>query len=80
MTPQSMTVLYHICLWLKKLNGFLMGKHSIFQNNVENFKNLGILQSKRDFFNFHQAITFSTFILSNSNFLCMFYTGNTTGK
>ena len=30
-----------------------MGKNLIFQNKkVENFKNLEILQSKRDFFNF----------------------------
>ena len=37
-------------LWLKKLNGFLKGKNSIFHNNkVENFKNLEILQSKRFF-------------------------------
>ena len=58
-----------------------MEKNSIFQNNkVENFKNLEILQSKRDFFNFLQAITFDTFMLSNGNFLDMFYTGNTTGK
>ena len=39
-----------------------MGKNLIFQNKkVENFKNLEILQSKRDFFNFLQAITFDTF-------------------
>ena len=42
-----------------------MGKSSTFQNNmVENFKNLEILQSKRDFFNFLQAITFDTFKLA----------------
>ena len=53
-------------MWLKKLNGFMMGKKSIFQNNkVENFKNLEILQSKSDFFNFLQAITFDTFMLAN---------------
>ena len=39
-----------------------MGKNLIFQNKkVENFKNLEILQSKRDFFNFLQVITFDTF-------------------
>ena len=43
-----------------------MGKNSIFQNNmVENFKNLQILQFKRDFFKFLQAITFDTFMLAN---------------
>ena len=53
-----------------------MGKSSIFQNNkVENFKNLEILQSKRDFFNFLQAIPFGTFMLGDWNFLHMFYTG-----
>ena len=32
---------------VKKLNGFLKGKNSIFHNNkVKNFKNLEILQSK----------------------------------
>ena len=46
----------------------------------ENFKNLEILQSKRDFFNFLQAINFHTFMLAKRNFLDMFYTGNTTGK
>ena len=51
---------------VKKVNGFLMEKKSNFQNNkVENFKNLEILQSKRNFFNFLQAITFDTFMLSN---------------
>ena len=51
---------------VKKLNGFLMGEKSIFQNNeVVNFKNLEILQSKRDFFDFLQAVTFDTFILAN---------------
>ena len=74
-------VLYHIFLWLKELNGFLMGKNSIFQNRkVENFKNLEILQSKRDSINFLQAITFDTFMLANWNFLHTFYTGNTAGK
>ena len=43
-----------------------MGKHSIFQNNkVENFKNLEIFQSERDFFNFPLAITFDTFMVAN---------------
>ena len=43
-------ILYHASLWLKKLNGFLLGKHSIFQNNkVKNFKNLQVFRSKRDF-------------------------------
>ena len=46
------------------MNGFLMGKHSIFQNSkLENFKTLEILQSGRDFFNFLQAITFDTSML-----------------
>ena len=68
-------------LWLKKLNVFLMEKHSIFQNNkVKNFKDLEIFQSRRDFFKCLQVITFDTFLLANSNFLHMFYTGNTTGK
>ena len=68
-------------LWLKKLNVFLMEKHSIFQNNkVENFKDLEIFQSRRDFFKCLQVITFDTFTLANSNFLHMFYTRNTTGK
>ena len=68
-------------LWLKKLNVFLMEKHPIFQNNkVENFKSLEIFQSRRDFFKCLQAITFDTFTLANSNFLHIFYTGNTTGK
>ena len=58
-----------------------MGKNSIFQNRkVENFKNLEILQSKRDSINFLQAITFDTFMLANWNFLHTFYTGNTAGK
>ena len=58
-----------------------MEKNSIFQNDkVKNFKNLQILQSKRDFFNFLQVITFDLFMLANWNFLLMFYTGNTTGK
>ena len=39
-----------------------MGKNSIFKNiKVKNLKNLEILQSKRDFFNFLQAIAFDTF-------------------
>ena len=67
-------------LWLKKLNVFLMEKHPIFQNNVENFKSLEILQSRRDFFKCHPAITFDTFTLTNSNFLHMLCTGNTTAK
>ena len=68
-------------LWLKKLNVFLMEKHSIFQNNkVENFKSLEIFQSRGDFFKCLQVITFDTFTLANSNFLHIFYTGNTTGK
>ena len=68
-------------LWLKKLNVFLMEKHSIFQNNkVENFKSLEIFQSRRDFFKCLRAITSDTFTLANSNFLHIFYTGNTTGK
>ena len=68
-------------LWLKKLNVFLMEKHSIFQNNkVENFKSLEIFQSRRDFFKCLQAIISDTFTLANSNFLHIFYTGNTTGK
>ena len=58
-------------LWLKKLNVFLIEKHSIFQNNkVENFRNLENLQSRRDFFKCLQAITLDTFTLANSNFLC----------
>ena len=48
-------------LWLKKLNVFLMEKHSIFQNNVENFKSVEILQSRRDFLKCRLAITFDTF-------------------
>ena len=57
-------------LWLKKLNVFLMEKHSIFQNNkVKNFKNLEIFQSRRDFFKYLQVITFDIFTLANSNFL-----------
>ena len=57
-------------LWLKKLNVFLIEKHSIFQNSkVVNFRNLENLQSRRDFFKCLQAITFDTFTLANSNFL-----------
>ena len=49
-----------------KAKCFFMGKKSIFQNNkVENFKNLEILRSKRDFFYFFQTITFDTFMLAN---------------
>ena len=43
-------------------------------------KSLEIFQSRRDFFKFLQAITFDTFTLANSNFLHIFYTGNTTVK
>ena len=58
-----------------------MEKHSIFQNNkVENFRSLEIFQSRRDFFKCLRAITSDTFTLANSNFLHIFYTGNTTGK
>ena len=50
---------------VKKTKWFFHGKNLIFQNStVENFKNLEILQSKRDFFNFLQAITFDTFKLA----------------
>ena len=70
------TVLYYISLWLKKLNGFLMEKKIIFQIiQVESFKNLEILQSKRDFCNFLQVITFDTFHASKFKF---YYTRNTT--
>ena len=42
---------------VKKPECFFDGKNSIFQNDrVENFKTLEILQSKRDFYNFLQAI------------------------
>ena len=34
-------------------------------NKVENFKNLEIMQFKRDFFNSLQVITFDTFMLGN---------------
>ena len=72
------SVLYHISLWLEKLNGFLMQKHSTFQNRmVENFKNFEILWCERDFF---QAITFDIFMLANWNFPHVFYTGNATEK
>ena len=58
-----------------------MGKKTIFQNKkVKYFKNLEILRSKRDFFNFLQAIIFDTFMLANLTFIHVFYTGNTTGK
>ena len=50
----------------KKAKWFFDGKNLILQNNkVENFKNLETLLSKRDFFNFCQAITFDTFKLAN---------------
>ena len=65
---------------VKKANVFLMEKHLIFQNNVENFRSLEILQSRRDFFKCGPAITFDTFTLTNSNVLHMLCTGNTTGK
>ena len=53
----------------KKAKWFFDGKNSIFQNvKVENFKNLGILQPKRDFFNFLQAITFDTYHASKLTF------------
>ena len=74
------SVLYYFSLWSKK-KWFFDGKNLNFQNKkVENFKNLEILQSKRDFSNFLQAITFDTFMLANWNFLYVFYTGNTAGK
>ena len=58
-----------------------MGKNSVFKNyNFDNFKNLEILRSKTDFFNFPQAITFDKFMIANKNFQHMFYTGNTRGK
>ena len=51
---------------VKKAKWFFDGKQLIFQNNkVKNFKNLKILQSKREFFNFLQVITFDTFMLAN---------------
>ena len=51
---------------VKKNKWFLEGKNLTFQNKkVENFKNLEILQTKRDFSNFLQAITFDTFMLGN---------------
>ena len=51
---------------VKKAKWFFDRKNSIFQNNkVENFKNLEILQSMRDFFNFLQVMTFSAFMLAN---------------
>ena len=54
---------------VKKLNVFLKGKHSIFQNNkVENFENREILQSKINFFKYPLAITSDTFTLVNSNY------------
>ena len=65
---------------VKKTKCFFDGKHSIFQNNIENFKSLEILQSRRDFFKCRLAITFDTFTLTNSNFLHTLCTGNTTGK
>ena len=51
---------------VKKAKWFFDGKNSIFQNKkVENFRNLEILHSKRDFFNFLQAITFDNLMLAN---------------
>ena len=51
---------------VKKAKWFFDGKNVIFQNSkVENFKNLEILQVKRDLFNFLQAITFDAFKLAN---------------
>ena len=48
-----------------KAKWFFDGKNLIFQNSkVENFKNLEILHSKKDFCNFLQAITFDTFKLA----------------
>ena len=65
---------------VEKTKRFLMGENSIFTNNkVKSFRNLEILWYKRDFFNFLQAITFDTFMITNWNFLHIFYTGNTTG-
>ena len=56
------------------LDSFLIPKNSIFQNKkVENFKNLEILRSKGDLFNFLQKTNFDTFMLENLNFLHMFY-------
>ena len=50
---------------VKKAKWFFDGKNSIFQNNkVKNFKNLEILWSKRDFFNFLQVISVDTFTLA----------------
>ena len=44
---------------VKKINGFLIRKNSIFQNNkVKSFKNLEILQSKKDFFQFSSSDNF----------------------
>ena len=37
---------------VEKATWFSDGKKSIFENKVKNFKNLEILQSKRDFFQF----------------------------
>ena len=54
---------------VKKAKWFLDGKKSIFQNSkVQNFKNLEILWSKRDFFKFLVAITFDTFHASKLKF------------
>ena len=46
---------------VEKAKWLFDGKKFNISNKVENFKNLEILQSKRDFFNFLQAITFDTF-------------------
>ena len=66
---------------VKKAEWFFDGKNLILQNSkVENFKNLEILPSTRDFCNFLQVRTFDTFTLAYWNFLHMFCTVNTTGK
>ena len=54
------------CSVVKKAKWFFDRKNPIFQNSkVENFKNLEILQPKRNFSKFLQAITIDTFILAN---------------
>ena len=70
------SVLYHISLFLKKVNGFLMGKHSIFK--IMKISKILKFCSLKDFFNFFQVITFDRFILINWNFLHLLYTENTT--
>ena len=51
---------------IKKAKWFFDGKNSFFQIiKVKNFKNLEILMSKRDLFNFLQVITFDVFMLAN---------------